>query len=168
MKKIIEEFVVNTDNATQGKPCDDEKKFAEQKTPYVSILDLLKDMSVVEPSNNGGRIHRLGFIEIIEDENAEVVDTEGMSPEELEDLRTWEIEKAADEGRLIIHEIDLTDEQAKRLGISFCDPCHRIMVDCRLQSLQVNVTNANKGLGGLRPASRPNKKNKGYTRFKNY
>ena len=157
MKKIIEEFAVNTDNATQGKPCDDEKKFAEQKTPYVSILDLLKDMSVVEPSNNGGRIHRLGFIEIIEDENAEVVDTEGMSPEELEDLRTWEIEKAADEGRLIIHEIDLTDEQAKRLGISFCDPCHRSELP---YSISIPCS--------LRPASRPNKKNKGFPRFNNF
>ena len=173
MKKIIEEFVVNTDNATQGFPCDDEKKFAEQKTPYVSILDLLKDMSVVEPSNNGGRIHRLGFIEIIEDENAEVVDTEGMSPEELEDLRTWEIEKAADEGRLIIHEIDLTDEQAKKLGITFIEPYHRfelpysITIPSSLQGAP-SATSVKKGWGRLRPASRPNKKNKGKTYYNQF
>jgi len=78
----------------------------------------------VAPSNNGGRIHRLGYLEIIED-GSEKVETEGMTPEELDDLRIWEIEKAADEGRLRIHEIVLTEEEAKRLGISFCDPCHR-------------------------------------------
>ena len=116
---------------------------------------LTEGMSVV-PSNNSGRIHRLGYLEIIEDDS-EKVDTEGMSPEELEDLRTWEIEKAADEGRLIIHEIDLTDEQAKRLGISFCDPCHRSELP---YSISIPCS--------LRPASRPNKKNKGFPRFNNF
>ena len=139
------------------------------ETPQVGAEAQLNEGMSVVPSNNGGRIHRLGYIEIIEDDTEKVeVDTEGMTPEELDALRIWEIEKAADEGRLLIHEFTITEEEAKRLGISFCDPCHRIMVDCRLQSLQVNFTNANKGLGGLRPASRPNKKNKGYTRFNNY
>ena len=139
------------------------------ETPQVGAEAQLNEGMSVVPSNNGGRIHRLGFIEIIEDDTEKVeVDTEGMTPEELDALRIWEIEKAADEGRLLIHEFTITEEEAKRLGISFCDPCHRIMVDCRLQSLQVNVTNANKGLGGLRPASRPNKKNKGYPRNNNY
>ena len=138
-------------------------------TPQMGAEAQLNEGMSVVPSNNGGRIHRLGYIEIIEDDTEKVeVDTEGMTPEELDALRIWEIEKAADEGRLLIHEFTITEEEAKRLGISFCDPCHRIMVDCRLQSVQVNVTNANKGLGGLRPASRPNKKNKGYTRFNNY
>lgn len=146
----------------------DNKPISAEMPMMGAEAQLTEGMSVV-PSNNSGRIHRLGYLEIIEDGSEKVeVDTEGMSPEELDDLRIWEIEKAADEGRLRIHEIVLTEEEAKRLGISFCDPCHRIMVDCRLQSLQVNVTNANKGLGGLRPASRPNKKNKGYTRFNNY
>ena len=144
-------------------------KLISAETPQTGAeAQLTEGMSLV-PSNNGSRVHRLGYIEIIEDDTEKVeVETEGMTPEELEDLRTWEIEKAADEGRLIIHEFTITEEAAKRLGISFCDPCHRIMVDRRLQSLQVNVTNANKGLGGLRPASRPNKKNKGYPRNNNY
>ena len=134
-----------------------DNKLISAETPQVGAeAQLTEGMSVV-PSNNGGRIHRLGFIEIIEDENAEVVDTEGMSPEELEDLRTWEIEKAADEGRLIIHEIDLTDEQAKRLGISFCDPCHRSELP---YSISIPCS--------LRPASRPNKKNKGFPSFNNF
>ena len=145
------------------------KNLLMAETPQTGAeAQLTEGMSVV-PSNNSGRLHRLGYIEIIEDDTEKVeVETEGMTPEELDDLRIWEIEKAADEGRLRIHEIVLTEEEAKRLGISFCDPCHRIMVDRRLQSLQVNVTNANKGLGGLRPASRPNKKNKGYPRNNNY
>ena len=137
------------------------------ETPQVGAKAQLNEGMSVVPSNKSGRIHRLGYLEIIGDDS-EKVETEGMTPEELDDLRIWEIEKAADEGRLRIHEIVLTEEEAKRLGISFCDPCHRIMVDRRLQSLQVNVTNANKGLGGLRPASRPNKKNKGYPRNNNY
>ena len=146
----------------------DNKPISAEMPKMGAEAQLTEGMSVV-PSNNSGRIHRLGYLEIIEDGSEKVeVDTEGMTPEELDDLRIWEIEKAADEGRLHIHEFTITEEEAKRLGISFCDPCHRIMVDCRLQSLQVNVTNANKGLGGLRPASRPNKKNKGYTRFNNY
>ena len=144
----------------------DNKPISAEMPKMGAEAQLTEGMSVV-PSNNSGRIHRLGYLEIIGDDS-EKVETEGMTPEELDALRIWEIEKAADEGRLRIHEIVLTEEEAKRLGISFCDPCHRIMVDCRLQSLQVNVTNANKGLGGLRPASRPNKKNKGYPRNNNY
>lgn len=119
---------------------------------------LTEDLIVVEPSNNGGRIHRLGYLEIIEDGSEKVeVDTEEMTPEELDDLRIWEIEKAADEGRLRIHEIVLTEEEAKRLGISFCDPCHRSELP---YSISIPCS--------LRPASRPNKKNKGYTRFNNH
>ena len=118
---------------------------------------LTEGMSVA-PSNNRGRIHRLGYLEIIEDGSEKVeVDTEGMTPEELDDLRIWEIEKAADEGRLRIHEIVLTEEEAKRLGISFCDPCHRSELP---YSISIPCS--------LRPASRPNKKNKGYTRFNNH
>ena len=145
------------------------KNLLMAETPQVGAKAQLNEGMSVVPSNKSGRIHRLGFIEIIDDDTEKVeVDTEGMTPEELDALRIWEIEKAADEGRLHIHEFTITEEEAKRLGISFCDPCHRIMVDRRLQSLQVNVTNANKGLGGLRPASRPNKKNKGYPRNNNY
>lgn len=117
---------------------------------------LPEDMIVVAPSNNRGRIHRLGYLEIIGDDS-EKVETEGMTPEELDDLRIWEIEKAADEGRLRIHEIVLTEEEAKRLGISFCDPCHRSELP---YSISIPCS--------LRPASRPNKKNKGYTRFNNH
>ena len=171
MKKIIEEIAVNTDNATQRKPCDDKKEFAGLKMPYVSVLDLLKDMNVGEPSNNGGRVYRLGFIEIIEDENAEVVDTEGMSPEELEDLRTWEIEKAADEGRLRFHEIVLTEEEALRMGIRFLEPYHRVDMH---HSITISgnhrgepiTANEKTGWRSLRPTSRPNKKNKGYSHYK--
>lgn len=116
---------------------------------------LTEGMSVV-PSNNSGRIHRLGYLEIIEDDS-EKVDTEGMTPEELDDLRIWEIEKAADEGRLLIHEFTITEEEAKRLGISFCDPCHRSELP---YSISIPCS--------LRPASRPNKKNKGFPRFNNF
>ena len=94
--------------------------------PQVGVEAQLAEGMSVAPSNNSGRIHRLGYLEIIEDGSEKVeLDTEGMTPEELDDLRIWEIEKAADEGRLRIHEIVLTEEEAKRLGISFCDPCHR-------------------------------------------
>lgn len=126
---------------------------------------LTEGMSVV-PSNNSGRIHRLGYLEIIEDGSEKVeVDTEGMAPEDVDDnLHTWDNEEAAGESRLRI----LTIEEARRQGFSLYDSCHRIMVDCRLQSLQVNVTNANKGWGGLRPASRPNKKNKGKTYYNQF
>ena len=116
---------------------------------------LTEGMSVV-PSNNSGRIHRLGYLEIIEDDS-EKVDTEGMTPEDLDDLRIWEIEKAADEGRLLIHEFTITEEEAKRLGISFCDPCHRSELP---YSISIPCS--------LRPASRPNKKNKGFPRFNNF
>ena len=131
---------------------------------------LTEDMIVVVPSNNESRLHRLGFIEIIEDDTEKVeMDTEGMTPEELDALRIWEIEKAADEGRLIIHEIDLTDEQAKKLGITFIEPYHRFELPCSItipSSLQgaTSATSVKKGWRSLRPASRPNK-NKGKTNY---
>jgi len=130
---------------------------------------LSEGMSVV-PSNNGGRTHRLGYIEIIEDDTEKVeVDTEGMTPEELDALRIWEIEKAADEGRLLIHEFTITDEEAAKLGISFLEPCHRIeMPDYFKISYSLNdvpsATNEKKSWRSLRPASRPNKK-KGKTYY---
>ena len=128
---------------------------------------LTEDLIVVESSNNGGRIHRLGYLEIIED-GSEKVETEGMTPEELDDLRIWEIEKAADEGRLRIHEIVLTEEDAARLGISFCYTServalrHGIQIPCnhRFGPIAINES--------LRPAFRPNKKNKGFPRFNNF
>jgi len=135
----------------------DNKPISAEMPMMGAEAQLTEGMSVV-PSNNSGRIHRLGYLEIIEDGSEKVeVDTEGMSPEELDDLRIWEIEKAADEGRLRIHEIVLTEEEAKRLGISFCDPCHRSELP---YSISIPCS--------LRPASRPNKKNKGYTRFNNH
>jgi len=127
---------------------------------------LNEGMSVV-PSNKSGRIHRLGFIEIIDDDTEKVeVDTEGMTPEELDALRIWEIEKAADEGRLRIHEIVLTDEEAAKLGIRFLEPYHRIEMIQNRFSLhdEPGVTNKNKDWRSLRPASRPNK-NKGETNY---
>lgn len=137
------------------------------------LAQSLKDTSVV-PSNKSGRVHRLGFIEIIDDDTEKVeVDTEGMTPEELDDLRIWEIEKAADEGRLLIHEFEITDEEAVKLGISFLDPCHRlevppsILIPSSIHSVH-SPANEKKGWRSLRPASRPNKKNKGYTRYNNY
>ena len=127
---------------------------------------LPEGMSIV-PSNNEGRVHRLGYIEIIEDDTEKVeVETEGMPPEEQDDLRIWEIEKAADEGRLRIHEIVLTDEEAAKLGIRFLEPYHRIeMIQNRFSLHDVpGVTNENKDWRSLRPASRPNK-NKGKTNY---
>lgn len=130
---------------------------------------LTEDMIVVVPSNNGGRIHRLGYLEIIEDGSEKVeVDTEGMTPEELDDLRIWEIEKAADEGRLRVHEIDLTEEDAARLGISFCYTSERVALrhgiqipsNHRFGPIAINES--------LRPASRPNKKNKGKTYYNQF
>ena len=56
-----------------------------------------------------------------------------------------------------LDKIVLTEEEAKRLGISFCDPCHRSELH---YSISIPCS--------LRPASRPNKKNKGYTRFNNH
>lgn len=130
-------------------------KLISAETPQTGAeAQLTEGMSLV-PSNNGSRVHRLGYIEIIEDDTEKVeVETEGMTPEELDDLRIWEIEKAADEGRLRIHEIVLTEEEAKRLGISFCDPCHRSELP---YSISIPCS--------LRPASRPNKKNKGKTNY---
>lgn len=151
-----------------------DNKLISAETPQVGAeAQLIEGMSVV-PSNNGGRIHRLGFIEIIDDDTEKVeVDTEGMTPEELDALRIWEIEKAADEGRLLIHEFTITDEEAAKLGISFLEPCHRIEIpdyfniSCSLHDVP-SATNEKKSWRSLRPASRPNKKNKGYTRFNNY
>ena len=151
-----------------------DNKLISAETPQVGAeAQLIEGMSVV-PSNNGGRIHRLGFIEIIDDDTEKVeVDTEGMTPEELDALRIWEIEKAADEGRLLIHEFTITDEEAAKLGISFLEPCHRIeipdyfKISCSLHDVP-SATNEKKSWRNLRPASRPNKKNKGYTRFNNY
>lgn len=151
----------------------DNKPISAETSQMGAEAQLNEGMSVV-PSNNGGRIHRLGFIEIIDDDTEKVeIDTEGMTPEELDDLRIWEIEKAADEGRLIIHEIDLTEEDAARLGISFCYTGERVALRHGIQipsSLQgeSSTTNEKKGWRSLRPASRPNKKNKGYTRYNNY
>jgi len=136
--------------------------------PQVGVEAQLAEGMSVAPSNNSGRIHRLGFLEIIEDDTEKVeVDTEGMTSEEIDDL-TWEIEKAADEGRLRIHEIVLTEEEAKRLGISFCYTGesvalrHGIQIPSSLQGV-LSATNKKKGWRGLRPASCPNKKNKGKT-----
>ena len=151
-----------------------DNKLISAETPQVGAeAQLIEGMSVV-PSNNGGRIHRLGYIEIIEDDTEKFeVDTEGMTPEELDALRIWEIEKAADEGRLLIHEFTITDEEAAKLGISFLEPCHRIeipdyfKISCSLHDVP-SATNEKKSWRSLRPASRPNKKNKGYTRFNNY
>jgi hypothetical protein len=75
-------------------------------------------------------------------------------------------EKAADEGRLRIHEIVLTDEEAAKLGIRFLEPYHRIEMIQNRFSLhdEPGVTNKNKDWRSLRPASRPNK-NKGETNY---
>ena len=147
-----------------------DNKLISAETPQVGAeAQLIEGMSVV-PSNNGGRIHRLGFIEIIDDDTEKVeVDTEGMTPEELDALRIWEIEKAADEGRLLIHEFTITDEEAAKLGISFLEPCHRIeipdyfKISCSLHDVP-SATNEKKSWRSLRPASRPNKK-KGKTYY---
>ena len=165
MKKIIEEIAVNTDNATQGKPCDNEKRHADQE-----MLQFTEDMIVVVPSNNDERVYRFGYLEILDEANNKVeVNTLDMTPDDLDDL-TWEIEKAADEGRLRIHEIVLTEEEAKRLGISFCYTGERVALRHGIQipsSLQgvLSATNEKKGWRGLRPASCPNKKNKGKTYY---
>lgn len=169
MIQFFEEMAVNLDSTTLGNSSDNEKRYVDQ-VPHMSFLaQSLKDSSVV-PSNNGGRIHRLGYIEIIEDDTEKVeVDTEGMTPEELDALRIWEIEKAADEGRLLIHEFTITDEEAAKLGISFLEPCHRIempdyfKISCSLHDVP-SATNEKKGWRSLRPASRPNKK-KGKTYY---
>ena len=137
-------------------------------TPQMGAeAQLFEGMSVV-PSNNGSRVHRLGYIEIIEDDTEKVeVETEGMTPDDLDDL-TWKTEKAADEGRLRIHEIVLTEEEAKRLGISFCYTServalrHGIQIPCnhRFGPIVINES--------LRPASRPNKKNNGKTYYNQF
>lgn len=150
------------------------KNLLMAETPQVGAKAQLNEGMSVVPSNKSGRIHRLGFIEIIDDDTEKVeVDTEGMTPEELDALRIWEIEKAADEGRLLIHEFTITDEEAAKLGISFLEPCHRIeipdyfKITCSLHDVP-GATNEKRSWRSLRPASRPNKKNKGYTRYNNY
>lgn len=164
MIDFFEKTAVNPDSTTLGNSSDNEKRHADQE-----MLQLTEDMIVVVPSNNGGRIHRLGYLEIIEDDTEKVeVDTEGMTPEELEDLRTWEIEKAADEGRLRFREFVITEEEAQRLGISFCFTGervalrHGIQIPCnhRFGPIAINES--------LRPASRPNKKNNGKTYYTNF
>jgi hypothetical protein len=143
------------------------KNLLMAETPQVGAKAQLNEGMSVVPSNKSGRIHRLGFIEIIDDDTEKVeVDTEGMTPEELDALRIWEIEKAADEGRLRIHEIVLTDEEAAKLGIRFLEPYHRIEMIQNRFSLhdEPGVTNKNKDWRSLRPASRPNK-NKGETNY---
>lgn len=146
----------------------DNKPISAEMPKMGAEAQLTEGMSVV-PSNNSGRIHRLGYLEIIEDGSEKVeVDTEGMTPEELDDLRIWEIEKAADEGRLRIHEIVLTEEEAKRLGISFCYTGERVALrhgiqipsNHRFGPIAINES--------LRPASRPNKKNKGKTYYNQF
>ncbi len=128
---------------------------------------LTEGMSVV-PSNNDERVYRFGYLEILDEANNKVeVNTLDMTPDDLDDL-TWEIEKAADEGRLRIHEIVLTEEEAKRLGISFCYTgervalSHGIQIPCnhRFGPIAINQS--------LRPASRPNKKNKGKTYYNQF
>lgn len=142
------------------------KNLLMAETPQVGAKAQLNEGMSVVPSNKSGRIHRLGFIEIIDDDTEKVeVDTEEMAPEDVDDL-TWEIEKAADEGRLRIHEIVLTDEEAAKLGIRFLEPYHRIEMIQNRFSLhdEPGVTNKNKDWRSLRPASRPNK-NKGKTNY---
>lgn len=162
MIDFFEKTAVNPDSTTLGNSSDNEKRHADQE-----MLQLTEDMIVVVPSNNDGRVYRFGYLEIIEDGSEKVeVDTEGMPPEELDDL-TWEIEKAADEGRLRIHEIVLTEE-AKRLGISFCYTGERVALrhgiqipsNHRFGPIAINES--------LRPASRPNKKNKGKTYYNQF
>ena len=119
----------------------------------------LEGMSVVEPSNDGGRIHRLGFIEIIEDDTEKVaVDTEEMAPEDVDDnLHTWDSAEAAGEGRLRI----LTVEETKRQGFTLSDSCHgfetpnSIPIPGHHRGEPIAV-NERKGWRSLRPASRPN------------
>lgn len=147
--------------------------YSQAETPQVGAEAQLNEGMSVVPSNNGGRIYRLGFIEIIEDEICEAVDKEGMTPEELEDLRTWEIEKAADEGRLRFHEFVITEEEAQRMGIRFLEPYHKVDMHHSItipghHRGEPIAANDKTGWRSLRPASRPNKKNKGYSRYNNY
>lgn len=139
-------------------------KHISAETPQVGVeAQLTEGMSVV-PSNNGGRIHQLGLIEIIEDDTEKVeMDTEGMPPEELDDLSIWEIEKAPDEDRMNHRFVFLTGEELKRMGFTLYDSSHRVVEDSSLQGIPI-ATNEKKGWRSLRPASRPNKK-KGKTYY---
>ncbi len=132
--------------------------------PQVGVEAQLAEGMSVAPSNNSGRIHRLGFLEIIEDDTEKVeVDTEGMTSEELDALRIWEIEKAANEGRMNHRFIFLSGEELKRMGFTLYDSSNRVVEDCSLQGAP-SATNEKKGWHSLRPASRPNK-NKGKTYY---
>lgn len=163
MIDFFEKTAVNPDSTTLGNSSDNEKRHADQE-----MLQFTEDMIVVVPSNNDERVYRFGYLEILDEANNKVeVNTLDMTPDDLDDL-TWEIEKAADEGRLRIHEIVLTEEEAKRLGISFCYTgervalSHGIQIPCNHRSGPIAIKQC------LRPASRPNKKNKGFPRFNNF
>ena len=143
------------------------KNLLMAETPQVGAkAQLTEGMSVV-PSNKSGRVLRLGYIEIIEDDNEkEEMDTERMPTENLDDLSIWEIEKAADENRVNQRFDFLTGEELKRMGFTLYDSSNRVVEDCILQSIP-SATNEKKGWRSLRPASRPNKKNKGYPHYNN-
>lgn len=129
---------------------------------------LTEDMIVVVPSNNDERVYRFGYLEILDEANNKVeVNTLDMTPDDLDDL-TWEIEKAADEGRLRIHEIVLTEEEAKRLGISFCYTGERVALRHGIQIPSNHRFGPIAINQNLRPASRPNKKNKGKTYYNQF
>ena len=163
MIDFFEKTAVNPDSTTLGNSSDNEKRHADQE-----MLQFTEDMIVVVPSNNDERVYRFGYLEILDEANNKVeVNTLDMTPDDLDDL-TWEIEKAADEGRLRIHEIVLTEEEAKRLGISFCYTGERVALrhgiqipsNHRFGPIAINES--------LRPASRPNKKNKGKTYYNQF
>lgn len=163
MIDFFEKTAVNPDSTTLGNSSDNEKRHADQEK-----LQFTEDMIVVVPSNNDERVYRFGYLEILDEANNKVeVNTLDMTPDDLDDL-TWEIEKAADEGRLRIHEIVLTEEEAKRLGISFCYTGERVALrhgiqipsNHRFGPIAINES--------LRPASRPNKKNKGKTYYNQF
>ena len=144
------------------------KNLLMAETPQVGAKAQLTEGLSVVPSNKSGRVHRLGFIEIIEDDTEKVeMDTKGMTPEELDDLSVWEIENAADENRVNHRFQFLTGEELKKMGFTLYDSSNRVVEDCRLQGAS-STTSEKKGWRSLRPASRPNKKNKGYTRYNNY
>ena len=163
MIDFFEKTAVNPDSTTLGNSSDNEKRHADQE-----MLQFTEDMIVVVPSNNDERVYRFGYLEILDEANNKVeVNTLDMTPDDLDDL-TWEIEKAADEGRLRIHEIVLTEEEAKRLGISFCYTGERVALrhgiqipsNHRFGPIAINES--------LIPASRPNKKNKGKTYYNQF
>lgn len=144
------------------------KNLLMAETAQVGAKAQLNEGMSVVPSNSGGRVHRLCFIEIIENDIEQVeVDTEGMAPEELDDLSIWVIEKAHDEDCMNHRFVFLTGEELTRMGFTLYDSNNRVVEDCRLQGAS-SATIEKKGWRSLRPASRPNKKNKGYTHYNNY